>query len=186
MLQKLAELETSIKEPISRFIQTPIFVPSVESVKNAARQMSERKSGVVIVRDNDEALGIVTEWDILSRVVAQGKDPSRTTVRDIMSAPVLSVSASLTAGEAISLMARNKYRRLLVKEGAKILGVVTLSQVVGNSRHNTITLPLLEPASGSRCPYCGSILKNREELSKHIDNVHVREEMLKGAHGPEF
>ena len=89
----------------------------------------------------------------------------------------------MKAGEAISLMVRNKYRRLVVKDGTRLLGIITLSQVVGNSREGSISLTMLEPSRGARCPYCGSILKDREDLSNHIDNVHIREEMLKGAHG---
>jgi CBS domain-containing protein len=180
----LSELEVSINDPVSKFVQKPIFVLANESVKNAARLMSEKKLGAVIVTTNDEALGIVTEWDILTRVVAQGKDSTKTTVRDVMSSPVLTISSNLTVGEAIKLMSRNKYRRLLVKEGSKTLGLITLSQVVGSTKESTITLPLLEPPSGMRCPYCGSILKDRDELSLHIDRVHVREEILRGAHGP--
>lgn len=180
----MSELEVAIHEPVSSFIQKPVFVGAGESVRNAAKLMSDHKVGVVIVTLNEEALGIVTEWDIIARVVAQGKDPARTTVREIMTAPVVSIQSNVTTGEAISIMSRNKFRRLLVKEGSKPVGVITLSQVVGHSKANTITTPLLEPSSGARCPYCGSILKDREELSRHIDKVHIREEILHGAHGP--
>jgi signal-transduction protein with cAMP-binding, CBS, and nucleotidyltransferase domain len=180
----LSEIEINVNEPISKFIQNPIVVSATESVKKAAEQMLARGSGEVLVTQNNEVSGIVTEWDILSRVVAKGKSPGETKVADVMSSPVLSVDPSIKTGEAIRLMSKKKYRRLVVKEGNKLLGVVTLSQVVGSSRNNTITLPLLEPASGSRCPYCGSILKDRDELSSHIDRVHIREEMLRGAHGP--
>lgn len=180
----MSEIEIAISDPVSKFVQMPIFVVANESVKNAAKHMADRKLGAVIVTLNDEPLGIVTEWDIISRVVAQGKDPIRTTVREVMSAPVASVPSNTPAGEAIAMMSKNKYRRLLVKDGNRVLGMITLSHVVGSSRQNTITLPMLEPASGLRCPYCGSILKDRDELSKHIDSVHIREEMLQGAHGP--
>jgi CBS domain-containing protein len=178
----MSEIEIEINEPISKFVQMPIFAVANESVKNAAKMMSDRNLGAVIVTLNDEPLGIVTEWDIISRVVAQGKDPSKTSVKEVMSAPVASVPPTMLAGEAIALMSKNKYRRLLVKDGDRILGVITLSQVVGHSRQNTITMPLLEPASGARCPYCGSILKDRKDLSRHIDSVHVREELLGGLH----
>lgn len=177
-------MEISVDEPVSKYIQKPILVSQDETVKNAAKMMSEKKLGAVIVSSGNDALGIVTEWDILSRVVAQGKDPNKTVVREVMSSPVISVSPSLTTGEAIKLMAKNRIRRLVVKDGKILLGVVTLSQVVGSSRESTITLPLLEPTTGARCPYCGSILKDREELSRHVDRVHIGEEMLRGAHGP--
>jgi len=181
--EKLSELNIAINEPVSKFVQSPILLDANESVNHAAKLMVERKSGSIVVTRNDEPIGIVTEWDVLSRVVAQGKDAAKTSLKDVMSSPVLSVSAQMKAGEAISLMVRNKYRRLVVKDGTRLLGIITLSQVVGNSREGSISLPMLEPAKGARCPYCGSILKDREDLSNHIDNVHIREEMLKGVHG---
>ena len=181
----MSELEVTINEPVSSFIQKPLFVGANESVKKAAKLMSDHKVGaVIVIQDDEEAVGIVTEWDIISRVVAQGRDPAKTTMREIMTSPVISIPSTTKTAEAISIMSKNKFRRLLVKEGNKPIGMITLSQVVGHSKANTITLPLLEPSSGARCPYCGSILKNREELSKHIDNVHIREEILHGAHGP--
>ena len=179
----MSELNIAINEPVSKFVQSPILVDANESVKDAAKLMVDRKSGSIVVTRNDEPVGIVTEWDVLSRVVAQGKDAGKTAVKDVMSSPVLSISPHMKAGEAIALMVRNKYRRLVVKDGTRLLGVITLSQVVGNSREGSISLAMLEPSRGARCPYCGSILKDREDLSNHIDNVHVREEMLKGAHG---
>jgi len=179
----LSEINIAINEPISKFVQNPVLVDADESVSHAAKLMVSSKSGSIVVTKNNEPVGIVTEWDVLSRVVAQGKDPAETKVKDIMSSPVLSVSGQMKTGEAISLMVRNKYRRLVVKDGSKLLGVITLSQVMGNSREGSISLPMLEPSKGARCPYCGSILKDREDLSNHIDNVHIREEMLKGAHG---
>jgi len=180
----MSELEISTNDPVSSFVQKPIFVSANESVKNAAKLMSDQKTGSVIVKQGDDAIGIVTEWDVISRVVAAGKDPIKTTVREVMSSPVTFIDPNAKVSEAIRLMSKNKYRRLIVKDGNRVVGVITLSHVVGNSRQNTITLPLLEPSSGSRCPYCGSILKDREDLSKHIDPVHIREEMLRGAHGP--
>ncbi len=168
---------------MSKFVQSPILVDVNESVNHAVKLMVDHKSGSIVVTRNGEPVGIVTEWDVLSRVVAQGKDASKTAVKDVMSSPVLSVPAQMKAGEAISLMVHNKYRRLVVKEGTRLLGIITLSQVVGNSREGSISLTMLEPSRGARCPYCGSILKDREDLSNHIDNVHIREEMLKGAHG---
>jgi signal-transduction protein with cAMP-binding, CBS, and nucleotidyltransferase domain len=180
----MTALEIAVDEPVAKYVQTPIMVEASEPVKNVVKQMVDRKERAVLVTSRGEVLGIVSEWDILSRVVALGKDPGKTTVKEIMSVPVVSISPSAKVGEAIKLMARNKYRRLVVKEGSKVLGLVTLSQVVGSSSETAVTLPLLEPAAGFRCPYCGSILRDRDQLSLHIDGVHIREEMLKGAHGP--
>ena len=123
------------------------------------------------------------EWDILSRLVAQGKDASKTHVKEIMSSPLTFVSGETKVGDALTLMMRNGHRRLVVKDGHKLLGIIAMTQVIGNQKESSIPLAMLEPAKGVRCPYCGSILKDREALSNHVDTVHVREELLHGIHG---
>ena len=182
----LSQVNVGANESISKFIQEPILVPVTESVQNAAHRMAQRKAGCVVVTSNGDPIGIVTEWDILSRVVAEGKDASQTQVRQVMSAPVQSVSPQTKVGDALSMMVKKGIRRLVVKEGDRLVGIVTLTQVVGSRKEETVTLPLLEPSKGSRCPYCGSILKDREELSRHIDDVHIREEVLRGIHSTVF
>jgi CBS domain-containing protein len=179
----LSEIQTNVAEPVSRFVQAPIKVKPNQSVKDVAKLMSNQKSGAAIVEEGGEPLGIITEWDILSRVVAQGKDPSATQVREIMSSPLTSVSPESTVGDAITLMVRNGHRRLVVKDSRGLVGIIVMSQMVGNQKENSVHLAMLEPAKGVRCPYCGSILKDREALSNHVDTVHVREDLLRGIHG---
>ncbi|MDA4112094.1 MAG: CBS domain-containing protein [Thaumarchaeota archaeon] len=180
---KLSEIKIDVAEHVSKFVQSPIQLTVNQSVKDAAKMMSDRKTGAAVVIQDSEPIGIITEWDILSRLVARGKDADRTTVKEIMSSPVTVVSSETTVGDAISLMMEKGHRRLAVKEGKKFLGIITLSQVVGNQKDRSIQLAMLEPSKGVRCPYCGSILKDREEMSNHIDRVHIREEVLQGIHG---
>jgi CBS domain-containing protein len=179
----MSELQTNADETVAGFIQVPILIPTGQSVRNAARQMAEKKSGSVVIVRGEEPVGILTEWDILARVVAQGRDPSATKVEDVMSKPLVSVDPDMKVSDAITLMVQKGFRRLAVKKaGNKLAGVVTLSMFVGNTKASSVALLMIEPAKGSRCPYCGSILKDREEMSRHIDDVHVREEVLHGMH----
>jgi CBS domain-containing protein len=179
----LSEINIDASEPVSKYVQAPIKVSSNQVVREVAKLMANQKAGAALVMEGTEPIGIVTEWDILSRLVALGKDAATTPVKEIMSSPLTSVSPETKVGEAIALMVRNGHRRLLVKDSQKFLGIITLSQVVGNQKESSIQLAMLEPAKCVRCPYCGSILKDREELSSHVDRVHIREEMLHGIHG---
>jgi CBS domain-containing protein len=179
----MSELKIDITEPVSKFVQVPIMVTSNQTVKAAAKLMSDQKSGAAIVTEDNVPIGIITEWDILSRLVATGKNADSTRVKEIMSIPLTIVSPETKVGDAITLMVRNGHRRLVVKDSKKFLGIVTMSQVVGNQKESSIQLAMLEPSKGVRCPYCGSILKDREALSNHVDSIHVREDFLKGIHG---
>jgi CBS domain-containing protein len=180
---ELSEIQTNVSEPVSKYVQPPIMVTSNQTAKEVAKLMANQKSGAAIVTEGGEPVGIVTEWDILSRLVAQGKDATKTHVKEIMSSPLTFVSPETKVGDALTLMVRNGHRRLVVKDSHKMLGIITMTQVVGNQKETSVSLAMLEPAKGVRCPYCGSILKDREALSNHVDTVHVREELLHGIHG---
>jgi CBS domain-containing protein len=178
----MSELKTNANDTVGKFVQVPILVPASQSVRNAAREMAERKTGSVVIVRGEEPIGILTEWDILTRVVAPGKDPNSTKVEEVMSKPLVMVDPNMKVSDAISLMVEKGFRRLGVKQGTKLSGIVTISMVIGNSKGSSIATPMIEPAKGARCPYCGSILKDRDELSRHIDDIHVREEVLHGIH----
>ena len=112
------------------------MVTSNQSVKEAANLMAKQKAGAAIVTEDGEPVGIVTEWDILSRLVAQGKDASKTRVKEIMSSPLTFVSPETKVGDALTLMVRNGHRRLVVRDSHKLLGIITMSQVIGNQKES--------------------------------------------------
>ena len=179
----MSQLKIPVNEPVSSYVQTPQMIDENESVQKAAKVMKSASTGSILVSRNGEPTGILTEWDILTRVVSEGKDVQTTRVKDVMSSPLQFIQAEAKVGEAISLMIQKGFRRLAVKSGDKMLGIISLPQVVGNKREKISTVPLLEPPRGVHCPYCGSLLENRDALSRHIDQVHIREEILHGIRG---
>lgn len=179
----MSQLNIPINEPVSSFVQTPAVIDEKGSVQEAAKMMKSSSTGSILVTKEGEPLGILTEWDILTRVVSEGKSVRDTKVGEVMSSPLEFIQSDAKVGEAISLMIKKGFRRLAVKKESKLLGIISLTQVVGNKRENVSTLPMIEPARGVQCPYCGSLLKNGEELSRHIDQVHIREELLHGIRG---
>lgn len=147
------------------------------SVREVAVEMKARGHTSVLVARRGLPVGIVTERDILYRVVAEGRDPKVTRIGDIMSSPLITIGPKAKLGEAITLMASKHVRRLVVMEGRKLLGVLTLMALVGGLTTRVAILPEVEKDSVS-CPYCGYRFKTPHELSKHIDNVHVGAEIL--------
>jgi len=99
------------------------------SMGEAARVMGERRIGSLIVLVDGEPGGIVTERDLLTRVLGAGLRPGEVKVRSVMSRPLISVSPSLTIREAARTMIREK-GRLAVFEGGRLVGVVTASDLV--------------------------------------------------------
>lgn len=78
----------------------------------------------MVVRD-DEPLGIITERDIIERVVFANKDINTVVAQEIMTAPLLTIDSKRSIEEAIEIMHKNHLRRLVVVKGEKLVGLVT-------------------------------------------------------------
>ncbi len=92
--------------------------------------MKQRKHGFVIIASEGKPIGIVTEWDLVSRIVAEEKDPSSVLVKEIMSQNVMSVKANDGIDFVSKLMADKGIRRVLVIDKGKIIGVITAKTVL--------------------------------------------------------
>ena len=92
----------------------------------AAKQMQSNRHGfVVVVTADGKPVGIVTEWDYLSKLVAEGKDPAQVKLEEIMSRNLVTVKADDGIDYVAQLMAERGIRRVLVLQDGKILGTIT-------------------------------------------------------------
>jgi CBS domain-containing protein len=114
-------------------IKHVITVDSDYTVKHAVNIMNRVGIGSVIVLEEGRVVGILTERDILKRVVALAKDPEKTFVQDVMSMPVFVVDPDVTLEEAIKLMFKHRIKKLPVMENHcgkdKLVGLVTLTDI---------------------------------------------------------
>ena len=102
-----------------------ISVESSATVRDAAQVMIEREIGSVIVTEAGRPVGIMTERDVLRRVVVKGLDPTKTKVGEVMSSPLVTIKADAYITDAGRLMSEKNIRRLLVVEDDRPVGVVT-------------------------------------------------------------
>lgn len=107
----------------------PVVVPKDASVLEAARLMRDRGIGDVIVIDGDEAEGIVTDRDIVVRAVAEGSDPGRVRVEEVLSGELATVAPDDPVERAIELMRQKAIRRIPVVEAGKPVGVVSIGDL---------------------------------------------------------
>lgn len=115
-----------IAELMTRHVE---FVPHGATVKEAAELMGELDVGALPVGTPEEVEGVVTDRDILYRVVAAGLGPE-TPVRDVASRPVIGCGEEDTLQAAMDLMATHGIRRLAVRDGEdRVVGWITLSDV---------------------------------------------------------
>ena len=109
-------------------------------IADAARLMADKDIGCVLVSVDGKEVGMVTERDILKRVVAKGLDPTSTRVDQVQSEPLVTVDEEATLEDAANLMAQNRIRRLpVVNKKDEIIGIVstrTISYALARSRED--------------------------------------------------
>lgn len=112
-------------------IREVLGTPSATTVANAAALMSSKGVGAIVVRAAGGPIeGIFTERDLLRRVVAANLDPRATTVAQVMTPDVRTVSAQATVEEALRLMVVHRYRHLVVQDGAGPIGLVSIRDLM--------------------------------------------------------
>ena len=99
------------------------------TVVDAARVMASEDVGPVPIVDGGRLVGIVTDRDIVVRVIAEGQDPSSATIGDIASSDLVTVAAETDLEEAERLMAQHQVRRLPVVEGDRLVGIVAQADI---------------------------------------------------------
>jgi CBS domain-containing protein len=110
---------------------TVLTVGPAHTLRQAARQMAARKVGAALVLDPDaDGPGILTERDVLLAVAA-GQDPDVELVADHLTPDAVSVDPGLSLEQAAAAMVRGGFRHLVVCEGAELLGVLSVRDVVG-------------------------------------------------------
>ncbi len=110
-------------------IREVISIDENTSVREAAEVMNKFEIGCVITVAKGKALGIVTERDILKRVVAQSKDVKRTKIKEIMTSPLVVVEPQMELEEAVRLMFQMKIKKLPVIDGKRLVGLVSLTDI---------------------------------------------------------
>ncbi len=103
------------------------------SLLNASRKMIEFGVGSIVVVENSTPIGIVTESDIIKKVVSKNKLPSEITLGEIMTYPLIKVKPSTSLREALKIMLKKGIRRLPVVENDKLVGIVTDTDILAVS-----------------------------------------------------
>ena len=125
MAKKISELMSS----------NPCAIEADKPVAYAAEMMRHENVGLAPIVESDRLVGTLTDRDIVTRVVAAGKDPKSVTVREVASTDVVTVDPEQDLEEALRLMASNQIRRLpVVEEDGRLVGVVAQADVAREAK----------------------------------------------------
>jgi IMP dehydrogenase len=95
----------------------------------AAKILDKQRKGYVIVLEKGKPYGIVTEWDLVSKVLAKEKDPKKLTLKQIASTPLITIDPDEDLLKASELMQKNGVKRIPVVKGGVVYGVVTATNI---------------------------------------------------------
>ena len=111
----------------------------------AARKMRDDKVGGLMVVENNTLVGIFTERDLMSRVVAEGLDPEKVQVSEVMTSSIATVPPETSVSVAANLMSQNRIRHLPVLQDGKLYGVISAGDILAwKLREQEFTLHQLE------------------------------------------
>jgi CBS domain-containing protein len=116
--------------------QNPRSIGVSASVVEAARLMRDQHIGSLPITDGEELVGMITDRDITTRVVAEAADPKTTSVGNVSSRDLISVKPDDDLEDAVQLMASHQVRRLPVVEDGRLVGIVAQADIALNFREN--------------------------------------------------
>lgn len=120
--------------PVSELLQskgTSVWTVAPETmVFDAIQVMADKNVGALVVAEADKMVGMISERDYTRKVILKGKSSKSTPVRDILSEKVVSVMPETTVQECLRLMTRSRVRHLPVLKGEKLVGIVSIGDLV--------------------------------------------------------
>ena len=111
-------------------MRTIISIDSKAKVKDAARLMVEKRIGSLIANRDGLPFGMVTEHDLMEKIAAEGVDPTKASVSEVMTAPLTSIDASASIIDAARRMVEKQVKRLVVTDQDKIVGIISQTDLV--------------------------------------------------------
>ncbi len=128
-------------------VKNVVTVKPNATVKSAAELMNANEISCLVVVNYEKPIGIVTEQDMLRRVIHKSRDPEKTCVSEIMSKPLIVAKPDTDAHDAAKFMLGRNVRRLPIVENGRLVGLVTLTDIISaNVQHKMFGSVRLSPS----------------------------------------
>ncbi|MEE8132205.1 MAG: CBS domain-containing protein [Nitrososphaerales archaeon] len=201
MSNERPNIDSILNMSVENVLNTDILIlESDNTAADATARMKEKNARSVLITHSGEAIGLVSKTDVLFKVMAQGKNPAKIKLREIMSSPVISLSTQSTIEEALAIMDKHVVRQVIISSGPSVIGIVTRDNIFDQIHRATLSVSetaisgtpvciinpkaivLIKDQSQAKlaCPYCSSPFDDKEALSKHIDRIHGGSGLLEG------
>ena len=111
-------------------VEKVVAIEPTATIRKAAELMNLHEIGCVLVVDHEKPVGIITERDMLKRIICESRSPNTTKVIDMMTKPLVTASPETRAGDAAKLMFERNIKKLPVTENGRLVGLVTLTDLL--------------------------------------------------------
>ncbi|MEM2918291.1 MAG: CBS domain-containing protein [Candidatus Altiarchaeota archaeon] len=156
-----------------------IYVRPNENIKRVAEIMKNNDIDSVIVIDKKHGLGMITDRDIINKIVAEGKNPNTITAAEVMTSPLITVAPHVDIDAAAKIMRDKNIRRLVVKQGDNIIGILTEFDLVRIepamhvliSEHSKFDISDITTITGTVsgiCEVCGNYSENLQPVEGRL------------------
>jgi CBS domain-containing protein len=110
-------------------VSSVVTIEPATSIVEAARLMIQQEKGPLPVVEGESSVAMVTDRDIIARVVAEGRDPNSVTVEDIATHELVTIGPDQDVNEARQLMDQHELDRILVVEGDRLVGIISEADI---------------------------------------------------------
>ena len=163
---------------------TFVTIDENATVADASRIMREKNICFALVTQGESKnpVGIVTEKDIIFKILAESRGAFKVTLKKIMSHPLTTLEITNSLDDVLSLMRTKNIKRLPITRVGKIVGIINLDLLFTKilKLYQNCNLNNGKNEDNIVCPYCSSKFENENEMSKHVDRVHIGAGLLEG------
>lgn len=110
-------------------------ITSQSTIAEAAKKMRDDRVGALLVEKKGELIGLVTETDVVRKALAEGKDPAKTSVENVMTVPLNSIQVTRSLQDAYDMMADLGVRHLVVRAAGEVIGIVSVRDLLIYFKH---------------------------------------------------
>ncbi|MEM1985671.1 MAG: CBS domain-containing protein [Nitrososphaeria archaeon] len=128
-------VETKSTNPANLTVRQVMNSPVItgkpnETVRDIAKKMTANEVGSIVIVENGKPVGMVTDGDIIDRVISKGLNPDEVKAKDIMSTPILTVDSEATIVDAAKYMRKNRVKRVGVTYKGRIEGILSIWDII--------------------------------------------------------
>ena len=120
-----------LKTPVDKFASMALVTIDADAtIMEAAQRLHKEAVSQLVVKERREVVGIISNKDIINRVIAKGRDPKKTFVRQAMTKKLVTIDAKATLILVAHLMHKKKKKRILIEKNGKIRGIITQTDLI--------------------------------------------------------